>query len=61
MVFAAHSIVIEYIKLKKLPFNTIDRHGLKHDEVIELMGKALVYIGNSSFQTECRTPYLRLL
>jgi glycosyltransferase involved in cell wall biosynthesis len=47
VVFAAHSIVIEYIKLKKLPFNTIDRHGLKHDEVLELMGKALVYIGNS--------------
>ncbi len=47
VVFAAHSIVIEYIKQKKLPFNTLDRHGLKHDEVLELMGKALVYIGNS--------------
>lgn len=47
VVFAAHSIVIEYIKLKKNPFNTIDRHGLKHDEVLELMGKALAYIGNS--------------
>jgi hypothetical protein len=47
VVFAAHSIVIDYIKQKELPFNTIDRHGLKHDEVLELMGKALVYIGNS--------------
>lgn len=47
VVFAAHSIVIEYIKQKKLPFNTLDRHGLKHYEVLELMGKALVYIGNS--------------
>jgi glycosyltransferase involved in cell wall biosynthesis len=47
VVFAAHPIVIEYIKQKKLPFNALDRHGLKHDEVLELMGKALIYIGNS--------------
>lgn len=47
VVFAAHPIVIEYVKQKKLPFNTLDRHALKHDEVLELMGKALVYIGNS--------------
>jgi glycosyltransferase involved in cell wall biosynthesis len=39
--------IIDYIKQKELPFYTIDRHGLKHDEVLELMGKALVYIGNS--------------
>jgi glycosyltransferase involved in cell wall biosynthesis len=47
IVFAAHPIVIEYVKQKKLPFITLDRHGLKHDKVLELMGKALVYIGNS--------------
>ena len=47
IVFAAHPIVIEYVKQKKLPFTTFDRHGLKHDKVLELMGKALVYIGNS--------------
>lgn len=47
MIFAAHSIVIDYIKQNKLPFSTLDRHGLKHEEVTELMGKSLVYIGNS--------------
>ena len=47
VVFAAHPIVIEYSKEKKLPFSILDRHGLKHHEVLELMGKSLIYIGNS--------------
>lgn len=47
VVFAAHSVVIKYIKQKNLPFLFFDRHGLKHDEVLKLMGKTLIYVGNS--------------
>jgi len=46
-VFGAHQSVIDYIIDNKLPFKYFDRHQLKHQEILELMGKALVYIGNS--------------
>jgi glycosyltransferase involved in cell wall biosynthesis len=47
VVFAAHPIVISYVKEKELPFTTIHRSALQHDEVLELMGKSLVYVGNN--------------
>lgn len=47
VVFGAHPTVIEYINQNKLPFKAYSRNGLKHDELLELMGKSLIYIGNS--------------
>ncbi len=47
VVFGAHQTVADYINQNKLPYMVYDRHGLKHDELLELMGKSLVYIGNS--------------
>lgn len=47
VIFGAHLEVIDYIKRNKLPFTTYNRHGLKHLELLELMGRTLIYIGNS--------------
>lgn len=47
VVFGAHLAVIDYINKNKLRFKTYDRHGLKHDELLKLMGESLIYIGNS--------------
>lgn len=47
VVFGAHDKVINYIVENKLPFNYYDRQGLSHLELMELMGKSLIYIGNS--------------
>lgn len=47
VVFGCHKEVIDYIKENQLPFQFYYRHDLKHNELLELMGKALIYIGNS--------------
>jgi len=47
VVFGAHKEVIEYIDNNKLPYQVYDRHGLAHNELLALMGKSLIYIGNS--------------
>ena len=47
LVFGAHPKVIDYIQSNKLSFSFFDRHGLSHQELMELMGKSLIYIGNS--------------
>jgi glycosyltransferase involved in cell wall biosynthesis len=47
VVFGAHNKVIDYIQSNKLSFSFYDRHGLSHLELMELMGKSLIYIGNS--------------
>jgi glycosyltransferase involved in cell wall biosynthesis len=47
VVFGAHSKVIEFIQSNTLDFKLFDRHGLSHQELMELMGKSLIYIGNS--------------
>lgn len=47
VVFGAHPAVIGYIKQNELPFKVYDRHGLKHVELLKLMGESLIYIGNS--------------
>ena len=45
--FGAHKVVIDYIEFNNLGFQYYDRHGLTHAELMELMGKSLIYIGNS--------------
>lgn len=47
VVFGAHPSVIKYIQSKQLNFKVFDRQGLSHQELIKLMGKSLLYIGNS--------------
>lgn len=46
-VFGAHNPVINYIKEKNLDIKTYSRNELSHDEVLKLMGKSLIYVGNS--------------
>ena len=47
VVFGAHKKVIDHINNENLPFKVYNRHFLGHKELIELMGKSLIYIGNS--------------
>lgn len=47
VVFGAHEILINHIKKHHLPFKVFDRNGLTHNELLELMGKSKIYIGNS--------------
>lgn len=47
VVFGAHPKVMDYIASHQLDFIVYDRHGLSHQRLMELMGKSLVYVGNS--------------
>lgn len=47
IVFGAHLNVINYINDHNLPFKVFDRNQLTNNEVLKLMGKALIYVGNS--------------
>ena len=47
IVFGAHQKVIDYVNHNNLAFKVFDRHELSHKELIILMGKANIYIGNS--------------
>jgi glycosyltransferase involved in cell wall biosynthesis len=47
VIFGAHKIIIDYVKSNNLQFKVLQREELKHSEVIQLMGKSLIYIGNS--------------
>lgn len=48
IVFGAHETVKKYIQDNKLNFKVYDRHELSHLDILELMGKSLLYIGNST-------------
>ena len=48
VVFGAHKEVIAYIEQHNLPFITYHRNELSQVEVMKIMGKSLVYIGNNS-------------
>lgn len=47
VVFGAHNDVLDYIEAHNLPFKTYHRNELSQDELMQIMGKALIYIGNS--------------
>ena len=47
VVFGAHTKVINYINSQNLNFTVFDRHGLSHDELLKIMGRSLIYVGNS--------------
>lgn len=47
VVFGSHPTVINYIKDNRLDFRFFDRHELSHHDLTKLMGKSLIYVGNS--------------
>ena len=47
VVFGAHQNVTDYISSNNLPFEVCSRHGLTHQQLLELMGQSLIYIGNN--------------
>ena len=47
VIFGAHPIIVNYVKVNKLSFNCFETHELSHQELMALMGKSLLYIGNS--------------
>ena len=47
LVFGCHPIVVDYVKSNTLPFNVLSKEALSHEEVLELIGKSLLYIVNS--------------
>lgn len=47
VVFAAHEIVIDYITNNQLNFTYYARKELSHTDLLKLMGKSLIHIGNS--------------
>ena len=47
VVFGAHKSVIDFVESNQLDFVIYDRKGLSHKELLQLMGKSLIYIGNS--------------
>jgi len=47
IVFGSHDTIINYINENQLEFSFFGRHELMHDELAKLMGKSLMYIGNS--------------
>jgi len=47
VVFGSHQIVREYIIENQLPYTCYNRHELSHAQLMVLMGKSLIYVGNS--------------
>ena len=47
IIFSSPKIVEDYIKNNNLSFTVLFKEELTHDEVLMLMGKSLIYIGNS--------------
>ena len=47
VIFGAHIDVINFVNNFKLPFKVFNRNYLTHEEVLDIMGKSLIYVGNS--------------
>jgi glycosyltransferase involved in cell wall biosynthesis len=47
IIFGAHNVVLNHIKEHNLPYMVNNRHGLAHEELLQIMGKSAIYIGNS--------------
>lgn len=48
IVFGAHNEVVKYLEENQLAYKLFHRHELTHNQLLEWMGKALIYIGNNS-------------
>ncbi|HEX8575226.1 MAG TPA: glycosyltransferase [Flavobacterium sp.] len=47
VIFGAHKVVFDYVEENNLNYKIYSRHGLSHQELLELMGMAVLYIGNN--------------
>ena len=47
VIFGAHREIVDYVDKNQLPYRVYHRHELSQDELLELMGKAMIYIGNN--------------
>lgn len=47
VVFGAHEVVLDYVAKNQLNFKCYERHELTNQEILKLMGKSLIYIGNN--------------
>ncbi len=47
VVFGAHQVTKDYITMNNLSYKVFSRHGLAHQDLLQLMGKSLLYLGNS--------------
>ncbi|CAC9976387.1 glycosyltransferase [Flavobacterium panici] len=47
IVFGAHNVVEKYVVENNLAYKTYGRHDLSHQQIMELMGKSILYIGNN--------------
>jgi len=47
VIFGAHKVVFDYIKKHNLPFVVYQKDTISHEEIIEIIGKSVLYIGNS--------------
>lgn len=47
VVFGAHKEVAEYVKNKNLPFQVYHKDTISQTEILKIMGKSIIYIGNS--------------
>lgn len=47
VVFGAHQEIINFISMNNLVFDVFSRNELSHFDIISLMGKSKIYIGNS--------------
>lgn len=48
IVFGAHNIVEKYTAENNLEYKVYGRHDLSHQQIMELMGKSIIYIGNNT-------------
>jgi 5'(3')-deoxyribonucleotidase len=47
IVFGAHADVINYLNIKSYNWKVYGRNDLSHEDILKLMGKSRIYIGNS--------------
>lgn len=47
VIFGAHVVVEKYITENNLDYKVYSRHDLTHQQIIELMGRSILYIGNN--------------
>lgn len=47
VIFGAHKVVFDYVEEHHLDFKMFTRHGLTQQELLEIMGNSLIYIGNN--------------
>lgn len=47
IIFGAHEVISKYVKVNNLQFIVYPKDAISHHEILEIMGKSAIYIGNS--------------